>query len=236
MSELIIQNDCTKFLELENIFYKFSDGSTSLIRPFQLELDKWLVFAARELILESEIEGKGNLVLITKTKEVLSIPVIAYVKYEDDIGKFWCLSFLQQLPTIIAKKVFDYKKIILSTSKRKENRYDVGISGAKFFKLAQPDCIMLVSNIKVKCIFTYVSIHGALLIGQKAVFKKNDTRITIVADFLVPNEKISQKGVIVNSERMPNELIRYSIKFIEPISILWQKRIRDYSILLEENQ
>lgn len=153
------------------------------------------------------------------------------LSYSYYIGEYR-IEFLETLPKFLIKKIREYNALIKKSNRRSEERYDVGLKKWKDFLLERADqrliSLIISKTENIRCILTNVSFHGALLTGESSRLKVNEGVVYLAMRFTSPMETVIQPAVICRIENRTNELSRYSLKFIEPYSLSWQKRIEAF--------
>jgi hypothetical protein len=96
---------------------------------------------------------------------------------------------------------------------------------------------LLAGNKPVKALLNTVSIHGSLITAEQvpresALVKAGKTMAGRLARlccvFAGSEEYVFQNAVVVRVEQKTDRLYRYSLRFVEPVVLVWQKRIELY--------
>lgn len=217
--------DVLKFLEIENVFFDFQTGKTAALQIEKIDNKKWIVFSSDLLIPMGIINIQTNMQeyrLKCFTKPITN-----------DIGEYE-IELYDSLPQTLSLKIEEYNNLVNSSERRKEERYDVGLTKWQEFKLQTPDQRLYYNKTNaIKCLINNVSVHGCLVTGESSKLKISQDIVKMAIRFNDPGEIILQSAVICRIVQKTPQLFRYSLNFIEPLALSWQKRIEDYVIGLK---
>lgn len=216
-----LSNESLNYLGIKNTYFDFSDGITTVIKPIHIDLYKW------EIISGSELSNQGKLIIEFDTNEKIVLPCTVLKSNELDFNTY-ILKFSENINSIFAEKLQNFKKITSGSEKRKERRYDVGLENWRVFGLTKPEVYLYHNKKNYKCVINNVSVHGTLLTGETAPISNNET-VNFVCNFHNPIENIIQTAILINCNNLGSNYSRYSLQFTDPVSFVWQERIDQYS-------
>ena len=217
--------DILDFLGFKNFFFIFPNKTTTILKPLRINnINTWTVLSGSELPHAGIISLDSNGVSI-------SLNVLISSENNDEYGIYrYLMTFTKALPNELISKIISYQKILENNNKRCEERYYIGLKDYNRFGLRTADQTFYYNHeIPVKFILNNISIHGAMITGEKAEIKISETVITLVFAFQHPEEYLMQKALAVHIEQKAEKLFRYSLRFLDPISIILQQRIYLYS-------
>lgn len=218
----VIFKDVLNFLEIKNIVFDFENGKTSSLQIERISEKEFICFSSSTLV------PLGTLIIETDSGFFPIKCLTQSLSYSYYIGEYR-IEFLEALPKFLIKKIRKYNALIKKSNRRSEERYDVGLKKWQDFLLERADQRLIISKTEnIRCILTNVSFHGALLTGESSRLKVNESVVYLAMRFTSPMETIIQPAVICRIENRTKELSRYSLKFIEPYSLSWQKRIEAF--------
>ena len=171
-----------------------------------------------------------------KSLNEASIPVRAE-KAENILSLTNChkMIFNADLPDFLAEKVRQYRKLMLKSEKRKEQRFPVGQENWKKFSLKNPNCTLSnLRGVSVPCVIINASVHGALVIGTRSLSFHIDDRLILTADFTDNMARL--RATLVNSESVQDKYWRYSLHFTDPVSLLYLNHLNELAMRLEEEE
>jgi hypothetical protein len=221
--------DVLSFIGIRNCYFLYPDGKTGIVKPLKITETGWTVIAGES------VSGRQRLIIQTeKADNILDVPVLAAPCEKEVLGKN-CLEiiFPEPFPEWFEQRIAEYRRIILSSEKRSEQRYDVGLTGWKSFGLRSGEQRLFALNKPVKAFLNNVSIHGSLITAEQvprepALVKAGETMAKLCCIFSYPEEYVFQNAVVVRVEQKTPRLYRYSLRFVEPVALIWQKRIELY--------
>ena len=222
-----ITQEVLNFFGIRNIFFRNSDSTTCLIKPLYIELSRMLCFSSAELT------ESGEVVIKTDADDIILKAKARHSEIKNEFSKLISVFFLDKIPEKTAEKILQYKKLVVSSEKRKETRYPVGNSYWKNFGLKTPNCtISSATGINIPCVLINVSVHGALVIGTRSGAFRLNEKLTLNVSF--ENGKIKQVAMLVNSESVQDSYRRYSLSFSDPVSLIWLEQVNQLSLSLEQ--
>lgn len=219
--------DVLKFLEITNCYFKYSDSAeTIIIKPIIIDVSFWIVMAA------NNIPQGGKLVIHTDEIYALDVETEPYM-FEDDDTTYVKLCFTQQIPEELQSRITKYTILRQFSEKRKEERYDIGLANWELFGLEKAEQKLFHNkNSSIKCIISNISVHGALVTGKAAYIRIGENVAKLYCTFNNPIDTIMQSALIVRIDKKTSQLYRYSLRFIEPVSLGWQGRFNSYVLKL----
>lgn len=142
------------------------------------------------------------------------------------------LVFEEPLEESLVRKVFEVARTLRSAGRRTENRYEIGIEGAKRFGLASPVVELSDGMQNAKCIISNASLLGVLLTGDRSHISIGSP-VCLKCKFADEKHVVLQKSVAVSIGRASSSSSHffYSLHFVEPVSFIWQKHIASVSDL-----
>ncbi len=234
--------DVLRFIGIKHCYFLYPDGKTEVVKPLKITETGWTVIAASKQRAadkqraavkqraDERVTGEQRLVIQTaEPDDSLTVPVQVVPCDTDAFGNN-CLEliFPEPFPEWLERRIAEYRRIILSSEKRSEERYEVGLGGWKGFGLRSAEQRLLAGSKPVKALLNNVSIHGSLITAESAPVKAGETITKLCCVFAGPEEYVFQNAVVVRVERKTERLYRYSLRFVEPIALIWQKRIELY--------
>ncbi len=211
-------------IDVKNIFFRNCGGITSIITLILFDSMKATIFCS------SEITENGILIIdrIKENfqKERIEIFVTAIKDYSQN--NTWTLFFEDPLPEDFENKVNKLNNLLQKSEKRKEFRYEIGLENWKDFGLSSPAQLLTVDNHSIKCIISNASIHGALLTGERSLIKIG-SKANLICHF--SDKKVKLNCIVINASIAATNYYRYSIRFLEPLSLSWCNHIIEYGDL-----
>jgi len=229
MSEYISQ-EALRFFGIKNVYFIHSGGITVLCKPLVMKKDRWICTCS------SEISENGILRLSFTDVYISEKDIPVHTQKTDDILSLTnChkLIFDAPLPDFLSDRIRMYRKLLVKSEKRKEQRFPIGQENWKKFSLKSPDCTL--ANLKgssVPCVIINASMHGALVIGTRSLSFHVGDRLILAADFT--DIRAAIPATLVNTESVQDKYWRYSLHFTEPVSLAWLNHLNDLAIKLEE--
>lgn len=221
-------SDMLQFLGIDSVFFDFDNGMQTLLRPEKINGSEWICITNTELSSFGKIKLQMN-----DSTYVFKI----MTELLDSFIHEYKITFLEKLPEPLAAKLEEYNKLVNSIERRKEERFDIGLKHWQDFNLKSADqMIYFHNNNSLKCIFNNVSVHGAMITGESSELKPNEDVIKLSVIFADIDEAIMQPAVICRISHKSKELFCYSLKFLEPLSLAWQKQIELFASKLEQKK
>lgn len=214
-------------LNIKNIYFRSFGGITTILRPENFTTEKTTVVCGNEL------PDKGILTIDTEDKTSLQknrIEIFVSVIKDFSMNNSYTLFFEDPLPQNFEKEIKIINDILKKSDSRREFRYDIGMNNWNKFGLTRPDLNLLFANGTIKCIISNASIHGAMLTGNRSMIKIGD-KASLLCDF--EKEKLKLPGIVISAESAVSGYFRYSIRFLEPLSLSWCNHIVEYGDYLE---
>ncbi len=218
---LLLSQDALDFLDIKECFFITDSFEQIIFRPIYMEIDKWIVISSACL----SSFGTARIVFLENQFEVSCS--VEPIKIEN-FSNCYMLIFKDKLPENILIKLMQVKKTFRSSSRRSEERFEIGIAKYKNFGFSSPVQYFLFNERKVQCFVNNASVHGAMITTENLEVKTGE-RIKLLFSFENPLEKIPQFALVVNRNSFTGGFLRLSLNFIEPISFLWQKRICSFA-------
>ena len=223
----IIASDGLKFLNIkETFFINESAGSQVIIRPLQMEADKWVVAVSAGLEQNGSVRletGVGSFLLKARTEAVR-------------IGEFsqcFLITFTEWMPDFLVQKILRLKKTQRDCTRRSEERYQIGLKNYEAFGFASAVQFFKFREQKCQCIVNNVSVHGVMITVSRTCIS-NGERILLLFKFSNPEENLVLPALIVSSNYVADGYQQFSLNLTEPLSFLWQERILRYSAFIPE--
>ena len=214
-------------LDIKNIFFRNIGGITNVINIIDFATEKATVSCGNEL------PQNGILVIDTVNKNTLEkkrIELLVSSIKDFSITNTYTLFYEDPLPFDFQEKIIRLNELLKKSESRKELRYNVGLDNWKQFGLTRPDNILSFTNGNIKCIISNASIHGTLLTGERSHIQIGDKAIL---SLLFDDGKINLTGIIINAVQAAESYFRYSMRFLEPLSLLWCNHIISYGDYLD---
>lgn len=223
----MVSREFLEQLDITNIFFRSIGGITNVITPIDFSTEKTIVSCGNELpqngFLVIDIENKNT--LEKKRIEILVSPIKDF-----SITNTYTLFYEDPLPFDFQEKLNRLNEILKKSENRKEFRYNVGLDNWKQFGLTRPDLLLSFDNGTAKCIISNASIHGTLLTGTRSLIKIGDkAKLNLVFE----DGKSILPGIIISAEPAAENYFRYSMRFLEPLSLLWCNHIISYGDYLD---
>lgn len=212
-------------LHIANIYFRDFGGITTIIRLINFSNTKCTVFSGNDLpgVGKLVIEIKEN--LTSRTIELFVSPVKDFTE-----NNTFTLFYEDPLPADFEEKVNKLNDILIKSENRKELRYEVGLKNWQNFGLQKPDTYFLDGTIPVKNIISNASIHGVLLTGNRSHVKIGDK---VIFECMFKNGMMKQPSIIINADVAAQTYFRYSLRFLEPLSLSWCNHIIEYGDYLD---
>jgi hypothetical protein len=224
MDRLTLIGDVLKYISVDNVFFRYSDGSTCVIAPVKISWRAWLVSSSRPL-------EQSGILCVQCIDSLYELPVAAESAGEEGYGSCaWTVVFRSRLPVSLAQAIARYEKVISADSRRSEERFDVGTAFWQQFGLLRPDQKFFFEGSFYRFIINNASMHGALITGEKSPCREKDV-IQLCFVFKKLTMYIYQQSLIVRRQQMTETLFRYSLSFIEPVSIYWKSAVERFALL-----
>lgn len=215
-----LSSEVLGYLGINNTYFEIANGITTTVKPLYIERNSW------EIISASKLPNTGNLIIEFSNNEKTSVECSVLENKTEHINSY-TLSFTNKLNSPFLDKLSKVKNINAESEQRREERYLVGLAKWKEFGLSHPETFLVHNSINCKCIINNVSVHGVLLTGETASISKNEV-VNFICEF--ENFKsILQSALIVNCQNLVKNYSRYSLQFLDPISLTWQERLIEYS-------
>lgn len=214
-------------LNIQNIYFRSFGGITTILRPETFTPEQVTV------VCGSELPEKGILTIDTENKNTLQkrrIEIFVSVIKDFSMNNSFTLFFEDPLPQDFEEELVSINEILKKSDSRREFRYDIGINNWNKFGLTRPDLNLSFANGNIKCIISNASIHGALLTGNRSMIKIGD-KAALLCDF--EEKKLKLPGIVINADSAAGGYFRYSLRFLEPLSLTWCNHIVEYGDYLE---
>ena len=215
---MIQNNEIMDYLKLKNIFIELKGGITSVIIPVKIFKTHINIYSSANLE-----EQKCILKLEFRNGEEFRI-VCDIEKNSDEINCFSCY-FDDPLPESILVKVSELDTLYQNSNKRSEQRLEIGLENWQKFGMVRCDCNFTFNKHTVKTIISNASYHGTLLIGERSLAQIGEL---VCFNCAFKDCAISQKANIINAEFVTQAYFKYSLHFIDPVSLYWIKKIDDF--------
>lgn len=227
IEESIVASDGLKFLAIRESFFISGSGSQAIIRPLQMETDKWVVAASDFL------EPEGTVRILTENDCCIMLSARTETAGMDGFSKCFLIIFTEQLPVSLAQKIMQMKKTVRSCSRRSEERFDVGIKNYGRFGLSAAVQFLRYRTQKIKCMVNNVSVHGAMVTSGRLGVLQGE-RLHLLFSFSNPDEKLILPALVAGIRHVSDEYECLSLRLSEPLSFLWQQRILRYADLVQK--
>lgn len=223
----MVSKEFLERLNINNIYFRSFGGITTILRPENITSEKTTVVCGNEL------PEKGILTIDTEEKNTLQkrrIEIFVSVIKDFSMNNSFTLFFEDPLPQDFEKELIIINDILKKSDSRREFRYDIGMNNWNTFGLTRPDLNLLFANGNIKCIISNASIHGAMLTGNRSMIKIGD-KASLLCDF--EEEKLKLPGIVISADSAAGGYFRYSLRFLEPLSLSWCNHIVEYGDYLE---
>ena len=217
-----LSNEVLSYLGIKNSFFCFPGGITAMIKPLYIEKNKW------EVLSSSTLPSCGTLVLEVKDSPKVEILCTVNESDNENINSY-ILFFQNDLDSVFLDKLSKFKKVTKESEGRKEARFNVGLDNWQTFGLLHPEVFLIANKKNYKCVINNVSFHGALLTGETAPIQQNETGINFLCRFDKPKINVLQHALVVNCQNLQKNYSRYSLQFLDPVSLAWQERLLEYA-------
>ena len=223
----MVSKEFLERLNIQNIYFRTFGGITTILRPENFSTEKITVVCGNELT------DNGILIIDTSNKitmEKRRIEIFVTVVKDFSMNNSFTLFFEDPLPEDFEAELITINNILKKSDSRREFRYNIGIDNWNKFGLTRPDLNLLFANGNVKCIISNASIHGAMLTGNRAMIKIGD-KASLICDF--EDGKQHLPGIVISADSAAGGYFRYSLRFLEPLSLSWCNHIIEYGDYLE---
>lgn len=225
-----ISKEVLKFLGIRNVYFIYLGKITVLCKTLVIKKDRWICTCS------SEIPKNGVLKLSLNDSDISEYSVPVHTKRIIDILSFTnCYTMIleEPLPESLAERIKQYRKLLIRSEKRKEQRYPVGQENWKKFSLKTPCCTLSkVKGSSAQCVIVNASVHGALVVGTRSLSFHVSDRLLLAAEF---NDcRTAIPATLVNTESVQDKYWRYSLHFIDPISLAWLNHLNELAVGLEK--
>lgn len=142
------------------------------------------------------------------------------------------VQFIEGLPLELEKEIEEYLRIDSNAERRRGTRYAVGLKENKWslFGLKSQHQILHHENTMIDVVISDVSSHGALVTGlMEPSLVVGREIVNLQVQFLNPQETLVLPALVVRIDRPIPKISQYALKFIEPVSIRWMKRVDSYA-------
>lgn len=214
-------------LNISNIFFKTFTGITSILTIVSFTETQLTVYT------DNELTDKGKLtidILDKKTLKKERIELFVTTIKDYSMNNTFTLFLEDALPEDFTIKLINLNNIFKKSNNRKDIRYNVGLKNWKQFGLLKPDLFFICGTSKVKCIISNASIHGALLTGERSLVQIGN-KVDLICYF--EEKPIILKAILISAESIKSNFFKYSIRFLEPLSLSWCNHIIEYGESLE---
>lgn len=216
----IIASDGLLYLDIKETFFQNLNGEQAILRVLCVETDRWVVASS------SVLDADGILKLVT-SKDVLKFPCRTEKMSFEQFSSCYLIIFTEPLPEMLVKEILFLKKTIRTSSRRKEDRFTIGVTNYKKFGFSSPVQQFKIKDRKSQCFMNNVSVHGAMITVNK-IGIQNGERLLLMFNLETPSERILQPAIVVNVKAVSLEYSQISLSFTAPVSFLWQKRVLEY--------
>lgn len=223
----MVSKEFLERLNIKNIYFRSFGGITTLLCLEAFSTEKATVVCGNEL------PENGILTIDTEDKTTLHkhrIEIFVSVIKDFSMNNSFTLFYEDPLPQEFGQEVENINSIQKKSENRKEFRYDIGMTGWNTFGLTKPDQLLLFANGSAKCIISNASIHGVMLTGNRAMIKIGD-KASLICNFT--EETLKLPGIVISADSVSGGYFRYSLRFLEPLSLSWCNHILDYGDYLE---
>ena len=219
--KMLQNNEIMDYLRLKNIFLELPGGITSVIIPVKISNVSITVFSSANL-------EEQKCILKPEFRNGEDFRIVCDIEKNPDEGNCYNCYFDDPLPQPLLVKVSELDTLCKNSNKRCEQRLEIGLENWQKFDMVRCDCNFTFNKHTVKTIISNASYHGVLLIGERS-FAQIGELVTFNCAF---NDcAISQKANIINAEIITQTYFKYSLHFIEPVSLYWIKKIDNFQKL-----
>ncbi len=223
----MVSKEFLERLNIQNIYFKSFGGITTILHPESMFPEKATVICGNEL------SEQGILIIDTENKTTMErqrIEIFVTVVKDFSMNNTFTLFYEDPLPQDFENELIKINNILKKSDSRKEFRYDIGINNWNIFGLTRPDLNLLFASGSIKCIISNASIHGAMLTGNRSMIKIGE-KVLLACDFNDGKQKLP--GIVISADSASGGYFRYSMRFLEPLSLSWCNHIVEYGDYLE---
>lgn len=222
----MVGKEYLEVLNISNIYFTDLGGISSLLRIVNINNTKATVISGNEL------PNIGKFIIELKSNTDVNNHIVILVNVIKDFteNNTYTLFYDDPLPPFFELQLNKLNEIVYTSENRKDLRYDVGLKNWQNFGLSKPDVYFMEGNVPVKCIINNASIHGVLLTGSRSHIKIGD-KVTFGCTFT--DSCLKQSAIVINSDYAASTYFRYSLRFLEPLSLIWCNHILNYGDYLE---
>ena len=144
--------------------------------------------------------------------------------------------FDQNLPQELEKEIEEYLRIDSNAERRRGVRYVVGLKENRWalFGLKSQRQLLLSGRNMIDVVISDVSSHGALVTGEMVPsLVAGKEIVNFQVKFVSPQETLILPALVVRIDKPIPKLARYALKFMEPVSISWMRRVDEYAMKLK---
>ena len=146
------------------------------------------------------------------------------------------VQFAESLPLELEKGIEEYLRIGSNAERRRGIRYVVGLKENRWilFGLQSQRQRLLAGKSMIDVVISDVSSHGTLVTGEAAPSLVAGREIVnFQVKFVSPQETLILPALVVRIDKPIPKLARYALKFMEPVSISWMRRVDEYAMKLK---
>ncbi len=229
MSEYISQ-EALKFFGIKNTSF-IQDGGISVLCKLLVVKKNWCICTC-----SAEIIKKGILRISYTDTKIPETDIPVHTEKTDDIPALtncYKMFFDAPLSDFLGARIRQYRKLMLRSEKRREQRFPVGQENWKAFSLKNPNCKLTnKKGVSVPCVIINASVHGTLVIGMRSLSFHVSDCLILSADFT--DCHVSQTATLVNTAAVQDIYWRYSLHFTDPVSLVWLNHLNELALQLEK--
>ncbi|MBQ7367951.1 MAG: hypothetical protein IJW57_12110 [Spirochaetaceae bacterium] len=213
-----------RIIGLEGLWLRPEDRTTVMpLVLVEVRGDGWVC------LTQGTYEGRGTVGFIAEGN---SWQVAAAVEADRSRGRAVRLHFLEALPEQVDRMVNDWLQLKGRSERRRGSRYAVGLRDGRWslFGLRSQRQLLVLGKGVIDVVISDVSSHGALVTGEVVHSLVSGQEIVrLQASFVNPVEPLVLPALVVRSERPIPKLAQYALKFIDPVSVAWMRRVDEYA-------
>lgn len=205
---------------IASIFFKDEGGITAMVRMLRIFPQHIAAEASRQL------PERGTL-CIAADGNAFEIPVSVRAAEDGKDGLRCEIHFDGGLPAPLAEKLNEMQKLCLEANRRREERYEVGMTGHEQFGLHDSPCILSCNGRNISCVIVNVSVHGALLMGEKQAVRSGSACMLSLAFSDGTHAALHATVLeIRDADHFGKSL--YPLRLAAPVPLSWQKKVLAY--------
>jgi len=176
-----------------------------------------------------DLPKEGSIVIQLKDGRESRINCSVHKDNNSEYYNSYILELTSEVDKEIIKKLEKFKLLSSESEKRAGARFNIGLENWKSFGLNTPEVLLYLNKKSYKCIIENVSCSGVLLTGESSPIQQSDVGISFVCGFKNPRINVIQKAMVVRCQMLKKAYAKYSLHFLDPVSLTWLERILKYA-------